>query len=803
MSRLTQDVTYTFRTFRNSPGFVAVVVVSIAIGIAANTTIFSVANAVLFGGLPVRDADRLVNFSNDRHGSSFSLPTYGDLRESPAFEDIAAHFSFAPVSLNSERVWGQLVSGNYFSVIGVPMARGRGIRPEEDARRDTVVVLSYALWKRKFAGDPAIVGRPIVMNNQTWQVIGVAAQGFHGTDRLLMGEFWVPLSLHDDLLPEMRRTEERNSQWIMLDGRMKPGVSEREATAAINVINARIDQTYYPNEVKSRITLERSGRLPAETNRSAVGFIAGLMIVVGLVLVIACANVANLLLARGAGRQREIAVRLAVGASRARLVRQLVTESVMLSMLGAAAGLVFSMWIMAAISRIELPIPIPVNVHLGPDWRVLVFTIGLSLGSGIIFGLAPALRATRPDLVTAINGGEAQIAGFRRFGMRNFLVVTQVTLSLVLLISAGLFLRSLGRASGIELGMNPAPVLSVAFDPRQHSNSPELNFQFMAQVKERVAALPGVTSVSFTDFIPFSLVGEHGMFSAKGSASADARRVRAYMVRVDPGYFETMGIPLLSGRDFGHEAANGEKVAVINRAMAERLFHGQSPMGRQFEEGRQSYQVVGVCGNSTQGTLGEGDYPTAYVPLDQNWARITSLSGVALIAKSANPGSMLEPVRREIQALDPNLAVFNVLTMRDQTEKAMLLPRLTAVLFTSFGVSGLALAMVGLYGVMSFSVSRRTREIGIRMALGAGKSSIVGMVIRQGLALTGAGMAIGLVLALAASRFAQSLLYGVSPRDLETFVGVPLVLGAIALAASLIPARRASKTDPMQALRYE
>jgi predicted permease len=797
-----QDLKYAFRTIRRSPGFLAVVVVSIAIGVAANTTIFSIANAVLFGALPVHEPHRLVNLSNDRRGTEFSYADYLDLRQCEAFEGLAASFPLAPVSFNAgespERIWGALVSGDYFGIIGVPMSLGRGILPEEEQHRDAVVVLSNALWKRRFGGDPEVFGRTITMNNAPWRVVGVTAPGFRGSTRMLVDEFWVPLSMHEVLVPEITRTEplmSRDSEWLFLDARLKPGVSRTQGLAAVNVINARMDPLH-PNRYPSKILLEPSGNLPGELSSGVQGLFAGLMIVVGLVLAIACANVANLLLARAAGRHREIAMRLAVGASRRRLIRQFLTESVLLSTIGAAAGYLLSFWTTGAIARVDLPIPIPVDMRFAPDFRVLAFTAAVSLIAGVLFGLAPAIRATRPDLAEAIKGADLQIGVFRRFGLRNALVVTQVTFSLVLLISAALFLRSLGRASSINLGMNPAPVASIAFDPNQHASSPERIGQFLDQVQQRVLTLPGIESVSYVDFVPLTVIGEGTQFGR-----GESPKIPAAAVKVGTRYFETMGIPLLAGRDFGREGK--APVVIVNRALAEKLFPGQSPLGRQVSDPQKAYTVIGVVANAKQRRLGDNDFPCAYLPLEQNIERIMSITGVALVAKAANPAAALDSIRREIRAIDPNLATYNALTMRDQVEKAMLLPRLMATLFGVFGIAGLALAVVGLYGVMSFSVGRRTREIGIRMALGAQRSQILAMVTRQGLALTAVGVVVGWVLAFATSRFAESLLYGVSPRDLVTFLAVPLLLGAVGFLASFVPARRAAKLNPMSALRYE
>jgi predicted permease len=791
---LIQDLKYALRTARRSPGFLAVVVLSVGIGVAANTTIFTIANAVLFGALPVHEPDRVVNLDNSRDGSSFSYPNYEDLRKCEAFDDIAAHFPIAPVSFNTtgtpERVWGALVTGNYFSVLAVPMTHGRGIQPAEDDHRDAVIVLSDALWKRRFGADPSIVGHTVTMNNRSWQVVGVAAPGFHGSDRMLVAEFWAPLSMHPILLPEISRNEPvslRENQWLLLDGRLKPGVSLTQATAALNVINARLDDLYSKNQPKSKMILELAGKLPGDMNSSAVGFFAGLMIVVGLVLVIACANVANLLLAKASARQREIAMRLAVGANRGRLIRQFLTESVVLSMFGAIAGFALSYFATAAIARVPLPVPIPVDIRFAPDLRVLAYTAALAIFTGLLFGIAPALKATRADLNTAMKE--------RRFGLRNILVVTQVTFSLVLLISAGLFLRSLGSAASIDLGLRGDPVLSVAFDPNQHSASKEKIGQLLDNVRDRVAALPGIASVSYVDFVPLTIVGSQTRFK-NGDAEA-----MSTVFQVGARYFETMGIPIVAGRDFAREGK--APVAIVNRALAEKLFPGQSPLGRELRNQRTSYQIVGVVANSKQRTLGEGDHPAAYLPLDQNLDKIMSITGIALVAKAANPRESLEAVQREIHLLQPNLATFNALTMREQIQKAMLVPRLMAALFGIFGVAGLALAVVGLYGVMSFSVGRRTKEIGIRMALGAGRSEILAMVTRQGLTLTAIGLVLGLAIAFAASKAAESFLYGVSPRDLLTFIAVPAILATVAFVASFIPARRAAKLHPLSALRYE
>jgi predicted permease len=815
MRKLSQDVRYAVRTLVQAPGFTLAIMISVALGIAANTAVFSIAEGLLWGVLPARDAQRLVSFPDG--GETFSYPDYVDYRAETAdvFEGgVYAYFAFVPASIGGtgepERVWGQVVSGNYFSVVGVRPALGRGILPEEDkvVGRDRVVVLSYSLWRRRFGSDPGIIGRGILLNGQHCMVVGVAPRGFGGTDNGVSAEFWAPLAMAEQLLPDIAQEQpraHRNDSWLSLGARLRPGVTLAQAASAMNVIKKRINATYHRESQYERrpVILARAGGLIGGSETQARGLVAVLLVVVGFVLLVACANVANMLLARATGRQREIAIRLAVGAGRWRLVRQLLTESMLLSLAGAILGAGLAAIAVRAVSRVEVPFPVPVVFHFGVDLRVMACTAALAILTGILFGLAPALRATRPDLVAALKNESTLFGRMRGFGLRNALVVTQVTLSLVLLAGAGLFLRSLQNASSIDLGMKPKNILLLAVDPRLHNYSPVMTHQFLSQLRDRVSALPGVRSVSFVDSLPLSIGGTGGDFYAKGSKAGGEERVNADVYRVGAGFFESLGIPLMRGRDFNRQT-DDEHVAIINQTMARHMFGNEDPLGRQVTNSETPYTVVGVARDSKSRKLDEAPTNCAYLFLEGAPQKVMSFYGISMLVKtSVDPRTLIRPVRGEVHALDPSMAIFNTETMQDHVDKSMLFPRVCATLLVIFGTIGLTLAAVGLYGVISYSVRRRTREIGIRMALGASPASVLGMVLRQGLTLTGVGLAIGLALSLAMGRFATSLLYGISGTDHLTLGGVSVALLVAALLGSLLPAYRAARVAPATALHYE
>jgi predicted permease len=815
MTKLAQDVRYAVRTLIKTPGFTLAVIISIALGISANTTVFSIAEGLLWGVLPIRDSQSLVSFPDG--GETFSFPDYVDYRDQAVdvFEGgVGAYFAFVPASIGGtgepERVWGQAVSGNYFSVVGVTPALGRGILPEEDkvVGRDHVVVLSYSLWRRRFGSDAGIVGQGIMLNGERYTVVGVAPRGFAGTDNGVLAEFWAPLAMAEQLNPDIAQEQprtHRDDSWLSMNARLKPGVRLAQAASAMNVVKKRINTAYHrTGQYNERpIILARAGGLFGGSETQALGLVAVLMVVVGFVLLVACANVANLLLARATGRQREIAIRLAVGAGRGRLVRQLLTESILLALSGAAVGVVCAAVAVRAVSRVEVPFPLPVAFHFGVDLRVLACTAFLSILTGILFGLAPALRATRPDLVVALKNESAIFGGMRGFGLRNALVVAQVALSLVLLAGAGLFLRSLQNASSIDLGMKPSNILLLGVDPRLHNYSPEKTQQFLSQLRDRVSALPGVRTVSFVDSLPLSIGGTGGDFYAKGGKAGGNERVNADIYRVGAGFFAGLGIPLLRGRDFNRQT-DDEHVAIINQTMARHMFGNEDALGRQVTNSEIQYTIIGVARDSKSRKLDEEPTDCAYLFLEAAPQKVMSFYGISMVVKtSVNPRPLIRPVRAQVNALDPSMAIFNTETMQDHVDKSMLFPRVCATLLAVFGAVGLTLATVGLYGVMSYSVRRRRREIGIRMALGANPGSVLAMVLRQSLTLTALGLAIGLAIALALGRFTTSLLYGMSGTDHITLITVSALLLLVAFAASLFPAYGAARVAPVAVLHYE
>jgi predicted permease len=823
MENLAQDIRYTIRTLLRAPGFSFVVILSIALAFAANATVFSVANGLLWGVLPVRDPGRMVMFSE---GDSFSYPDYIDYRDQTGaiFEGgVAAHFPLIPASIGGkgepERVWGQSVSGNFFPTLDVPMALGRPILPEDDTVvRGHVVVLSSGLWRRRFGADPNILNRDVALNGQHYTVVGVAPPGFYGVDHGIVSEFWVPLAVSEEIMPDLTADgsviNQRNNQWLMLDARLKPGVTRAKALVLVNVVKKRLDDAWDKGDkTHEKITLQAAGGLIAGSATPAFTLMAVLMIVVGLVLLVACANVANLLLARATGRQKEIAIRLAIGAGRRQLVRQLLVESFLLALAGAGVGFLLAAVAAHAISSFKLPLPFPIAFDFNVDWRVAMFTLGLSVITALVFGLVPALRASRPDLVGSLKDGPAGVGRSSRSRMRNTLVVVQVSLSLVLLTTAGLFLRSLGNASSIDIGFKPGNLLIMSMDPKIQNYSHDKTVQFLAQLRDRVTALPGVRSVSFVGIVPLSIGSAEDRFDVDAAKGQPAKNVVAIVDTVGAEYFQTMGIPLLRGRDFAsqdfasHDLTShlgGPSAAIINETMAAHLFPGQDPIGRTIHQDKATYTIVGVARDSKFRTIGEKPSDAAYLFLNAAPEKATSFFGTTILVKtSMDPRALASSVRQQIVALDPNMAVFNTETMQEHVDKSLLLPRIAALMLGIFGATGLTLAAIGLYGVMSYSVRRRTREIGIRMALGAKRPTVLRMILRQGLVLTVIGLAIGLAIALALGRFTASVLYDTSGTDLLTFVTVSLVLLATAVAAVLVPAMRAAHVEPTTALRYE
>jgi predicted permease len=731
--------------------------------------------------------------------------------QAKSFSGVAAYYELLPASISGkgepERAWGQAATANYFDVARLGMTLGRGFLPSEE--HQPVIVLGHRLWQRRFASDPNIIGKYITLSGHLYTVVGVAPPGFHGLDIVLDPVFWVPLGNVEQLAPSLPKRDERDQHWLAVVGRLNPGITATQASAELATLAKHYAKAYPATDKGGGFLLTQAGSLPPGRDHSTILMFFGILsIAVLLVLCIACANVANLLLAKGVARQREMAIRLALGAARTKLLRQMLMESILMALGGGLVGILLALWATGALSAFRVPAPVPLDMSVAVDWRVLLYTFALSVVTGLFLGLAPAWIASRPVLTSALKGEDAMARPGRRVNLRSALVVAQIAMSLVLLCGTGLLLRSLQNASTVDIGFRSRGLLMMSIDPRVHGYTPERTTQFLTRLRERVAALPGVVSVAATDSVPLSGGHRSDGFSVVGQPSQqELPTVDLFMAT--PGYFETLGIPRVLGRDFGgrdfaQESSTGQKVGVVNQAFVTQLFHGENPIGRHVSGAGVDYQIIGVVKNIKSRTIGENTRPILFRSLAQSTGSDPSFLGYELIVRyQGDSAAVANEVRSQIHALDPAMAVYNAETMEEHLRSALFLPRLSGALFGTFGVTGLLLAVIGLYGIMSYSVSRRTREIGIRLALGAQLGSVQRLIVRQGMLLTGIAIGLGMPAALVLAKFSSSFLYGVHPHDVVTFLTVPFLLFGIALIACWIPAVRAARVDPQSALRYE
>lgn len=810
MTLLRQNLIYSGRRWMRMPGIVFAVVVSIGIGIGANATIFSMVSTFLLKPAPVGDPGTLIGIHiyerGERCCNNLSWPLYRDVQQrTKSFSGVAAIAELLPASIGGngepQRVWGQAATDNFFDVTQLRMPLGRGFRADEENQH--VIVLGYNLWKRRFAGDTGIIGKAVTVSGQPYTIVGVAPSGFHGVDLLLNPEFWVPLGNMEQLAANLSNRTSRNFHWLNVIGRLAPGSTESSAAAELKGLVSDLAKAYPATDKNNNFRLDAAGSLPQSMRSSVVLFIGVLAIVALLVLCIACANVANLMLTQAAARQREMAVRLTLGATRGQLMRQMLTESVLLGLAGGMLGVFLALWATSALSSFHLPAPVPLEIGMSVDWRVLGYACALSLGAGLLFGAAPAWTASNPAIASALKGEDALARPGRRFNLRNILVVIQIAVSLVLLCVTGLFLRSLKRAAGMDVGFRSQGLLMVSVDPRVHGYSADRTIQFLKDLRERAAALPGVSSAVATDVAPLSMGNRSDAFHVQGKKPTGAEpSVDLYMV--SPGYFQTMGIPQLLGSDVSNEPATAPKIAVVNQTFVRRVLQGADPIGRSVEGGGVTYRIIGVVGDTKSRTIGEEQRPILYRPLTQSIGSDPSFLGYSLIVRtSGDEAAVSSGVRNIISSLDPAMAVYNAETMQQHLRDALVLPRLAGTLLTIFGSAGLVLAAVGLYGLVSYSVRRRRQEIGIRIALGAPLAAVQRLILSQGLRLIAVAIGIGFPVAWITTRFAGSFLYGIQPHDGATFIAAPLFLAAIALLAAWIPARRAATVDPMKVLHYE
>jgi predicted permease len=811
MRTLWNDIRYGIRMLAANPGFSAVAILSLAIGIGANTSTFSLADAMLLRPLPVEHPSsvvRVVSTSQAVRYDRISYPDYVDFRSNAkAFSGLVGSKNI-PLGFNpnpdapAKLLLGLAVTPNFFEVLGIRPALGRGFRADED--HEAVVIISDSVWDSQFGRDPSVIGRTVKLSKVDFTIIGVAPQTFPGLDRYVHESMYVPIGVTPRFAPDEKDLlGHRERLNLSVYGRLQSGRTASEAQAELQTIARNLERAY-PDTNRGRGALampEVEARMrvdPDDALQTAI-FLA----IAGLVLLIACANVASLLLSRARARSREIAIRLAIGASRSRLLRQLLTESLLLAFAGGTAGLGLALVGIKFFSAIRLPTALPLWLVAHLDLRVLAFCAGASALSGIVFGIAPALHTLRTDLSGTLKAGDSALTGKRRrFQVRNILVVGQVAVSMLLLLIAGLLVKDFANATGFTAGFRTDHVLLLTLDPSLVGYHESQGRNFYHQLEERVTVLPGVRSVALGEHIPLGVTSSSKDVVIEGFEMPRGQQSLSILVNpVDEHYFNVMQIPVVSGRKFQiSDTASSLPVAIVNEAMAQTYWPKRSPIGGRIQIGKQSIQVVGIAKNIKYRDLTERPQPFLYLPFSQQYTPLMTLH----VETDVDPATLAGPVLAEIRKLDLAAPVQDVQTMQHFfREGALFGNRLITQVVTVIGLFGLLLAITGLYGVIAYSVSRRTREIGIRMAIGADPGSVALLVLRQGMKLTGIGGAIGLALSLLASQVLGSLLVGVSARDPEVYVAVPLLLAAISLLACYVPARRAARIDPLLALRQD
>jgi predicted permease len=817
ISGLTQDLRYGLRLLTRSTGLTVVSVLTLALGIGVNTAVFSVVNSMLLRPLPVPDADNIAvvgqQLQDSTFASSFSFRDFLDYRNQAAgFSGLSGYeLTLAGLSVGGkvERAVVTYVTGDYFNLLGVKPGLGRLILPTEGQSpgADPVIVLGYSYWKRRFNSDPDVIGKTILVNGHAVTVVGVAPKKFHGVYALVETDVYLPFSLAVTQKDSGKLWTARNERALSLVGRLKPGVGVSQAQASLNVVALRLSQQYPETNkgVTIRVFPERLSR-PEPDPSGSLSFVAMVfLILAGLVLLVACVNVTNILLVRASARQQEMAVRTAVGATRGRLVRQLLTESALLALLGGIVGVVIGQLGSSLIASVSLHIDVPIRLDFSFDWRVFAYAFTAALFTGVVVGIVPAFRASRTGAnVTLLEGGRtlSPSRGSQRF--RNLLVAAQVAGSLVLLIVAGLFVRSLGKAQHMSLGFDPDHILNLSMDVREAGYNEVRGREFYRELTARMRALSGVQSASLAFSVPFGYYRQSARIYVEDHPLGPGEQAPEYFYNVvDPGYFETLRIPILRGRGFTDaDGPATPRVGIINETMAKQFWPSQDPLGKRFRLESVSgphITVIGVARDGKYLSPAEGSHPYLFVPLEQDYLPVRTLQIRTTVAPEALIGESLQ----QIKALEPNLPVFDLQTMSRALEgiNGLFLFRIGAVLAGVLGVLGLVLAVIGVYGVAAYSASQRSHEMGIRLALGAQPRNLQKMAFRQGVRPVGLGVLAGLLLAVAITKLMSSLFVGVSAADPLTFGLVAFVTLAAGVAACYFPARRALRTNPVLLLR--
>jgi predicted permease len=833
MTTLVKDSIYALRSFRRSPVFCAVAVLSLALGIGANTAIFTLMDQLILQLLPIRDPQSIVLLKGDgRHyggnngRNAISYLMYQDLRDrNQVFSGMMCRYRMA-VTLGTdgqtEAVQSELVSGNYFPLLGVRPALGRLFTAADDLHegQHPYAVLSYAYWKSRFASDPAVLGRTVRSNNYPLTVVGVAQPGFDGMEPGLPVQIFCPMAMAASTRPGFTDMWDRRQRWVNVYGRLKPSLTIGQAYAGLQplfhqILDMEVQQPAFRNATQYdktqflRMNLDVLPGSQGNTNmrrqyEKPLWVLTG---VVGLVLLIACANLAGLLTARAASRQKEIAIRLAVGSSRGRMVRQLLTESLVLAAAGGAVGIGLAVLMVKGLLAFLPATLTGYGISSSPDWRMMAFTFGLSLVTGIAFGLAPALDSTRPDIATTLKDQAGSVVGSGvRVGIRKALVTVQVSLSLLLLIGAGLFLRSLGNLRLLDPGFRTGNLIQFLVNPRSLGYDPARTRGFFLRMEERLRSLGGVESAGLASVGVLTGNEWDNWVTIEGRPRKPGEEpLDPHFNAVSPGYFHAMGMHILAGRDFTLKDAFGApRVAVVNASFAKRCFGDEVAVGRHFGQGSDpntptAIEIVGVVNDTRYESLRDRIPDEVFLSFGQNGNN----AAWAYVRTTRDPANAFHAVRSAMREMDPNLPLTNMKTLETQLDESLVAERMIATLSSVFGALATLLALIGLYGVMAYMVTRRAREIGIRMALGAGSGSVVWLVMREVLAMVGAGVALGAPAALALSKLVQSQLYGIQPNDPASIALATLLLAAVASLAGYIPARRAAACDPVRALRTD